>query len=142
MAIPARIFAAFTLLIGLALPSVASADDGRIGIELNKLEPVETGCRSYIVVRNPGEQSYTAFNMEVLVFDTDGVIQNRIAMDLAPVQPRKTSVLIINLAGIQCEKIGEVLVNSFLDCENGEQRFGDCLARIDLSTKASARLFK
>lgn len=142
MRITARIFAAAAMLIGLAAAPSAHAQEARIGIELNKLEPVETGCRSYIVVRNPADQTFTAFNMEVLVFDTDGVIQNRIAMDLAPIQPNKTSVLIINLAGIQCDRISEVLVNSFLDCERSDERLGDCLARVDLSSKADARLFK
>lgn len=142
MGMTARIFSAAAVLIGLAAAAPASADEARIGIELNKLEPAENACRSYIVVRNPAEQTFTAFNMEVLVFDTDGVIQNRIAMDLAPIRPNKTSVLIVNLAGIQCDKIGEVLVNSFLDCERGEERLGDCLARVDLSSKTAARLFK
>jgi hypothetical protein len=142
MAIAARIFVAAALLFGIALPGGAGAQEARIGIELNKLEPTENACRSYVVVRNPADQTFTAFNMEVLVFDTDGVIQNRIAMDLAPVLPQKTTVLIINLTGITCEKIGEVLVNSFLDCERGEERLGDCLARIDLSSKTTARLFK
>jgi hypothetical protein len=142
MGITARLFAAAVMLASLASATSASAQDARIGIELNKLEPVETGCRSYIVVRNPAEQTFTAFNMEVLVFDTDGVIQNRIAMDLAPIRPNKTSVLIISLSGIQCDRIGEVLVNSFLDCERGDERLGDCLARIDLSSRTDARLFK
>lgn len=142
MGITARLFAAAVMLASLASATSASADEARIGIELNKLEPVETGCRSYIVVRNPAEQTFTAFNMEVLVFDTDGVIQNRIAMDLAPIRPNKTSVLIISLSGIQCDRIGEVLVNSFLDCERGDERLGDCLARIDLSSRTDARLFK
>ncbi|WP_420565305.1 hypothetical protein [Thalassobaculum sp.] len=142
MGFTARIFFAAAVLIGLAAATPARADEARIGIELNKLEPAENACRSYIVVRNPAEQTYTAFNMEVLVFDTDGVIQNRIAMDLAPIRPNKTSVLIVNLAGIQCDRIGEVLVNSFLDCERGEERLGDCLTRVDLSSKTSARLFK
>ena len=142
MGFTARIFFAAAVLIGLAAATPARADEARIGIELNKLEPAENACRSYIVVRNPAEQTYTAFNMEVLVFDTDGVIQNRIAMDLAPIRPNKTSVLIVNLAGIQCDRIGEVLVNSFLDCERGEERLGDCLTRVDLSSKTSARLCK
>lgn len=138
----ARIFAAAAVLLALAMPSVASAQQTRIGIELNKLEPTETGCRSYIVMRNPSDQTFTAFNMEVLVFDTDGVIQNRLAMELAPVRANKTSVLIISLAGMACESVGEVLVNSFLDCESGGERLGDCLDRIDLSSRTPARLFK
>ncbi|MDF1792827.1 MAG: Tat pathway signal protein [Thalassobaculaceae bacterium] len=142
MGMTARIFAAAAVLLSLAAAPSVHAEEARIGIELNKLEPTEKGCRSYIVVRNPADQTFTAFNMEVLVFDTDGVIQNRIAMDLAPIQPNKTSVLIVNLAGNQCDRIGEVLVNSFLDCERGDERLGDCLARIDLSSKADARLFK
>ena len=142
MGFSARIFSAAAVLIGLSAAGPAMADEARIGIELNKLEPAENACRSYIVVRNPADQAFTAFNMEVLVFDTDGVIQNRLAMDLAPIRPNKTSVLIVNLSGIQCDRIGEVLVNSFLDCERGEERLGDCLARVDLSSKTSARLFK
>jgi len=142
MGITARIFAVTAMAIGLVLSTAASAQEARIGIELNKLEPLETACRSYIVVRNPSDEAFTAFNMEVLVFDTDGVIQNRIAMDLAPIRPNKTSVLIITLAGMQCDAVGEVLVNSFLDCERGEERLGDCLSRIDLTSRTTARLFK
>lgn len=142
MTMSARIFAFAAVLIGLAAAPSAHADEARIGIELNKLEQVENACRSYIVVRNPAEQAFTAFNMEVLVFDTDGVIQNRLAMDLAPIRANKTSVLIVSLNGIECDRIGEVLVNSFLDCERGDERLGDCLSRIDLSSKTGARLFK
>ena len=131
-----------SLFLLIPLVGAAAADGAPVSVELNKLEPTETGCQSYLVIRNTTDLTYTEFNLEVLVFDTDGIIQKRLAMDLAPVRAGKTTVFIAGLAGMECGAVGEVLLNSFLDCSAEGERVADCIDRVELSSRADARLFK
>ena len=63
-----------------------SSRDG-VSLELNKLEKSEKGCRAYVVVTNPTSTSYDAFKLDLVLFQTDGVVGRRLALDLAPGLP-------------------------------------------------------
>ena len=77
------------LAVGLAVGATSGAsaqEKTAISIELNKLEPLEGSCRAYFVVRPEGTTEYREFKMELLVFDTGGVIQKWLAIDAAPLR--------------------------------------------------------
>ncbi len=52
------------------------AQDG-ISLELNKLEPSDKGCKAYVVASNPTTTSYSALRLDLVMFQTDGVIGRR-----------------------------------------------------------------
>jgi len=130
-----------------------------ISIELNKLEPLPAaantaaaanpGCRVYIVVTNPDPEPIARLRLDLILFGTDGVIARRVALDLAPLPPRKTAVRLFDLQGQPCDGIGRVLVNDVLGCQFGQREgtAGDepgqaCMDRLQLSSRAKAELTK
>ena len=54
------LFAGLFLLLGLVMSTekAQASDAASIGLELNKLEPTDSGCRAYMVLRNPSDVQY------------------------------------------------------------------------------------
>ena len=125
------------------MAQTATATDGpKIGLELNKLESIEGGCRAYVVFRNPTEVEYDAFNLELLVFGAGGVIEKRLAVPVSPLRPNKTTVNLFDMTSVSCDDVGEVLLNGFFECTSGGQAVEACVDRVELSSKAKARFYK
>jgi hypothetical protein len=66
-------------------------------IELNKLEPQKESCRAYVVVTNNGSTVYQALKLDLVLFQPDGVIGRRFALDLGPLKAQKRSVKLTQL---------------------------------------------
>ena len=125
------------------LAQTAAAPAGpMIGLELNKLESIEGGCRAYVVFRNPTEVEYDAFNLELLVFGTGGVIEKRLAVPVSPLRANKTTVNLFDMTSVSCDDVGEVLLNGFFECTSGGQAVEGCVDRVELTSKATARFYK
>lgn len=135
--------------VGLAMGLMAGAtavaatpEKSGISVELNKLEPVDGSCRAYFVIRPEGSTEYKEFKMELLVFDTDGVIQKWLAIDAAPLRAGKTSVKLFDISGVACEKIGSILLNDVTACSNGAGDVAGCVDRVAPSSRAKATFYK
>ena len=126
---------------GLAAGASAQAKSG-IAIELNKLEPIEGSCRAYFVVRPEGTTEYKEFKMELLVFDTGGIIQKWLAIDAAPLRAGKTSVKLFDVSGVGCDKIGSILLNDVTACADAGGEIAGCVDRIAPTSKAKATFYK
>lgn len=118
-----------------------------ITLQLNKLAPFAegTGCVAYFVVSNPGAQAISDLDLDLVLFDTDGIIARRMAAQLGPLPAGKTAVRLFDLAGTPCDSIGHILVNDVLSCQAGTGAEGSdpraaCLARIAVSSLAKAKL--
>jgi hypothetical protein len=111
-------------------------------IELNKLEGSDKGCRAYMVVNNPGETAYQSFKIDLVLFQTDGVIGRRFSIDLAPLRPKKKSVKLFEIDGIQCDKIGSLLINDVMDCKADAGPVSGCLESLKTSTLTNVQLSK
>lgn len=132
---------AIGLMAGAASDAVAQTKTA-IAIELNKLEPIEGSCRAYFVVRPEGTTEYKEFKMELLVFDTGGVIQKWLAIDAAPLRAGKTSVKLFDVSGVTCDKIGAVLLNDVTACADATGELPACVERVNPSSKAKATFYK
>ena len=133
------------LAVGLAVGATSGAsaqDKTAISIELNKLEPLEGSCRAYFVVRPEGTTEYKEFKMELLVFDTGGVIQKWLAIDAAPLRAGKTSVKLFDVSGVTCDKVGSVLLNDVTACAGAAGDIAGCVDRVNPSSKATATFYK
>lgn len=142
--------AAATIVLAVA-PSYAQDPQGQdtapqaqqdVSVELNKLEPSEKGCRAYVVVSNSGDTAYDAYKLDLVMFQTDGVIGRRFALDLAPLRPAKRSVKLFDLNDTNCDSIGSFLVNDVLECHADSGPVDNCLARLKVSTLGKVELSK
>src|ERR671919_148001 len=128
---------------GLA-PLVAAAQEpaarDQVAIELNKLEQVDDACRIYMVVRN-GRTSYDSFKLDVVLFDTGGVIASRVAVGMGPLRAARPTVKLFDVQDQPCEGIGSLLVNEVLECRPAEAA-SDCLARIEVSSRTDVQILR
>jgi len=122
-------------------PPAPPSSDG-ISLELNKLEKSEKGCRAYVVVSNTTQTAYEAFKLDLVLFQTDGVIGRRFALDLAPVRPDKSTVKLFDLDGTDCENIGKFLINDVMECRSSGAPVDDCLARLKVKSLIKVEISK
>ena len=128
----------------IAVPAMAQdtrAPDTRgapLKLELNRLEPAGESCRTYLLVDNSRGPALKSLKVDLFAFDTEGVAQKRLAVELGPVQDRKTTVRLFDFPALVCAKIGRVLLNDVLACEGGDASREACLERIETESKASA----
>jgi hypothetical protein len=136
--------AAAAAVLMLALPALAqdaqpktdqpAAGDNAVTLELNKLEASEKGCRAYVVVSNASSTTYDAYKLDLVMFQSDGIIGRRFALDLAPLKPSKRTVKLFELDNTSCDQIGSFLVNDVLECKAEAGPVTDCLARLKVSS--------
>ncbi|AWI88505.1 Tat pathway signal protein [Methylorubrum aminovorans] len=121
-----------------AAKSESKPDASPLKIELNRLEPAGEACRTYMLVDNSRGPALKSLKVDLFAFDTEGVAQKRLAVELGPVQEKKTVVRLFDFAGLACPKIGRLLLNDVLACEGGDATRETCLERIEPATKTSA----
>jgi hypothetical protein len=145
--------AAFAVALGL-LAALATADAGQtaaagqaasendnLSIELNKLEPMDKGCRAVLVVNNQTETAYSALKLDLVMFE-GGVFARRVALDLAPVRAEKRSVKLFELDGLSCDKISEFLINDVMECKTSAGFSDNCLKHLEVSSLTKTKLSK
>ena len=113
-----------------------------ITLELNKIEKSDKGCRAYVVVTNPTATAYDAFKLDLVMFQKDGIVGRRFALDLSPVRPDKRSVKLFDLDGAQCEEIGSFLINDVMDCRTSAGPSTDCLSRLKVKSLTKVEISK
>jgi hypothetical protein len=133
---------AAAFLLAAAVPSVLAAAPSDITLELNKLEPTDIGCRVYIVLDNRSESAFSAFRLDLILFQPDGVIGKRLTLDLAPVKPKKRLVKAFDIDKTKCDGIGSVLVNDAPECRTEAGPVENCLDRVELKSLAAVQLSK
>lgn len=139
---------AAALAVGLAVPpprpaAAQQSAPAEVAVELNKAEAVEGACRIYLLVQNHGEEAYDALTLELVSFGREGVVGQRLAVELAPVRARKTVVKLFDLpGGGECETTSRLLVNDVSACTVAGQAVPDCLERLRVSARAGIELFK
>lgn len=124
-------------------PPPAQAEvPANVMVELNKLEPQAKSCRIYMLVDNKSEQAFQTLKLDLILFRPDGVIERRLALDLAPLRAHKTSVKTFDLDQVECSGISSVLVNDAIECRAETSAVPDCLDRLKLSSRAPAKFSK
>lgn len=135
------------LLLGalIALPSTTTsawAESNAVSIELNKLESQQNRCLAYVVVTNKGAAEYQVLKLDLILFQTNGVIGRRFAIDLGPLKPDKRTVKLFNLDSTPCDQVGSFLINDVLECKTDSKPTTDCLASITPTSLTKAQLTK
>ncbi len=123
---------------GMAVPAQADeANDSMVAVELNKLEANGSGCRPYLVFENKTDLDFGSLKLDLVMFDLDGIIARRVAVEGAPLPPGKMAVKVFDLPDLACDQIGRVLLNGLTQCTDQEGDQSNCLALIDTASRAS-----
>lgn len=115
-------------------PATDSVQQEAIDIELNKLEPGDNGCRAFMVMHNGTTRTFSNLQLDLVVFDPNGIIVDQLAVDMAPLAADKTMVKVFEIAGHDCGTFGRVLLNDVLTCQEGDTAIERC---VDLLVPAS-----
>ncbi|MEQ6250649.1 hypothetical protein ABMC89_17290 [Sulfitobacter sp. HNIBRBA3233] len=125
------------------VPVWGSAQTAMLGVELNKLEQQDgASCRAYFLFRNDLGRTLEAFEMSLAILDGDGIIDQLLTVDAAPVPVARTTLKLFEFPDIACDGISEILLHDIAACrpQNGEEM--NCFEVLDLSSKARAALVK
>lgn len=128
----------FSFAMGVAFAlfvQTAQAQPAEVAIELNKLEPRTDSCRAYLVLQNVTDGRFDSLKLDLVMFDSDGIIANRLAVETAPLPAGKTSLKAFDIGGLACEAIGRILVNDVLACEGAAVDAEGCLPLLSLSAR-------
>ncbi len=139
---PAANPAAVTAPAAAPATGAATVASGKIGIELNKVESYEKGCRFFVVVNNATEQAYPALKLDMALFQPDGVIARQFALDLSPLKAQKKTVKQFDMEGVACDKVGSLFINDVRECKADQGPAPDCLKNLATSTLSNVQLLK
>jgi hypothetical protein len=129
------------MAVFMALP--AAAEPGRLLVELNKFEEIETGgCRAFFLFRNQTETSFAGFEMSLAILDSNGVIDRLLAIDAAPLPVARTTLKLFEIPEISCAGISEILLHDMTSCQPQNADEIDCFPILDLNSKTPAALVK
>ena len=142
-----RAVAGVAMVVGLVSamvlgPPTALAQSGGLSIELNKTEDFDGGCMASFVFQNNLGETLDRFNLDLFLFDPEGVIVRRVTIDMAPLLDGKTRVAQFHLHAGACAELSRILVNDIPQCraETGEPV--DCLAGLAVSSRSAILLTK
>lgn len=131
-----RPFAA-TLALLLCSPALAQAPASApsLVLELNALQPAEAGCRVTFLATNRLGGRLDRAAVELALFDAAGTIDRIVTLDFKDLSADKTKVLQFELAGLQCDGLGRLLVNDITACEGAISPPTICLDALETSTR-------
>ena len=131
----------FVLALGLA-SSPALSGEPSVMVELNKLEANGTSCRAYLMMRNDAGAGFESLKLDLVMFDTDGMVSRRLAVEAAPLRAGKTSLKVFVIPDQPCDGISRVLLNDILACHGAAGPQGDCLDLVETASRTAAPFIK
>lgn len=111
-----------------ALHPVPAHAEGGISLELNKLEPAGQGCRVYMVFTNATADAISSYKPDLVFFDNDGVIADRLVVEGGPLAAGKTRVKLFDVAKLGCSGIARILLNDIRACTGAQFDAPGCLS--------------
>jgi hypothetical protein len=131
------------VVVALLLMNAASAETGRLTVELNKIEDVDTGeCRAFFLFRNETGMSFEGFEMSLAIMDSNGIIDRLLSVDAAPLPVARTTLKLFEIPGTRCGDISEMLLHELTSCRPQNAEEMDCFDILDLNSRAAAALVK
>jgi len=135
------------LLGGVALVTASVGGFGAVHaqtltVELNKLEPRQMDCRAYLVLENGTPDRFSSLKLDLFLFDPEGIVDRRVALQAAPIEGGKTTVKVFDLKDRSCGGIGRMLLNDVSECRTGGDLRTDCLAQIVARSRTSTPFLK
>ena len=125
------LLAAIFGLTALALPvhaqEAAATATPSLALELNALQPADTGCRVTFLATNELGGVLDRAAVELALFDAGGTIVRIVTLDFKNLSQGKTKVLQFELPGLACPDLGRLLINDITACEGADLAPTACL---------------
>lgn len=121
-----NIFRALALTAMFAAPALAQESSG-LTLDLNNLQSQDGACRITFVASNSLAADLDKLGFEVVLFNTQGLVERMVALDFGAMAQGRTKVLQFNLPALDCSAVGRVLIND-VTCEDTEVECLDALA--------------
>ena len=134
-ATPRRPLVCLMFALVVAWSGAAAAEGEGVSVELNKLEPADNACRTYLVLENGFERDLESLRLDLVVFDHDGIIARRLAVETGPLAAGTTRVKAFNFDRVDCGEVGRLLLNGVLDCDTADGAVEGCARAIDASSR-------
>lgn len=128
-------------LVWLAATVVHGAGP-EVRVELNKLETHDGACRAYLVLENRTKSGYTSLQLDLVTFDTEGIVARHVAVEMAPLPPAKTRLRVFDAAPLPCDKVGRLLLNDVIACADASGAREDCLGLLSTSNRGGVAFIK
>lgn len=109
-------------------------------IELNRLAPSDEGCLMTFVVTNGLGAGLDKAAFEVVLFDTEGLVERMTVFDFREVPGGKTKVRQFDLPGIDCGSVGSVLVNGAANCDGEGVEPGACMEGLKTRSQSGVEI--
>ena len=135
-----QLILAWTIFALFVTPALAA--DRVLNVELNKLEANEGSCRAYLLLQNGAGADFQTLKLDIVMFDGDGVVSKRLAVEAAPLPSGKTSLKVFNIAGLPCTGISRVLLNAVLACADTNGTRSDCMDIVETAARGTVPLIK
>ena len=129
--------------VGLACGAVpVRAEDGMVSVELNKLESTGSACRAYLVLQNDTSHAFDSLKLDMVMFDADGIVARRLAVEAGPLSAGKTSLKVFDVEGLACADVGRVLLNDVLTCTGDGSGLDGCMDMIVPASRTESPFVK
>ncbi|MFD1940761.1 hypothetical protein [Paradevosia shaoguanensis] len=129
------------MLAAIGLPPAAvaatTAPAAGLSLELNALQPSETGCRVTFLATNSLGKPLDKAAFEVALFNATGGIERLVTLDFKALPEGKTKVLQFDLAKTPCDGLSRVLINDVAACTGTGVEAGECLVSLTTSNKST-----
>jgi hypothetical protein len=135
--------AAATALLAQVLlaqaPTESAAPTTNVRVELNNIQTAENRCDLTFVIENKAKTPMQSLQLDLAVFNPQGIVQRRLATEMGPLRASKTIVKTFAVDGA-CGEVGSILVND-VTCKPGTP--DACLSGLELSSRLkNVRLYK
>ena len=133
---------ALVLALAMGWQTGHAQEDGALAIELNKMEDTAQGCLSSFLFDNRTGHQLSRFQVDLVIFDADGVAAKQMLLDMAPLYQDKKTLASFVLDETTCDKIGSILVNTVPLCANGSGHEVGCIDLLEVSSRSGVPLEK
>lgn len=118
-----------------ALAQQTPAAKPALTLELNALQPADTGCRVTFLATNTLGGVVDRAGVEVAFFSGDGAIDRIVTLDFKGLTEGKTKVLQFQLGDLACDDISRLLINDITACEGTGLAPTACIDGLVTSTR-------
>ncbi|WP_319529967.1 hypothetical protein [uncultured Cohaesibacter sp.] len=132
-----------TALCLASLLSVAvteAAAEGTLGLELNNAVNHDSVCRLSFMVHNGLDVQLETLGLEVVLLDKQGLAQDFLMLRSGNLPTGKRRVRQFDLPDVNCNNLGEVLINDVAECTAEGLDANGCLAILTPSSRIAIKL--